>query len=215
LKRIAAFPAALLLLSACASSQVDMNEPRRIVGTESAVRIDAEINDELRAGAPLAITYEITNQRQTAIAVADILPEATFDEETGTVTVSIGAEVPGAVTLPRLIQIGPGEKKSFTTTARLASLIPAQTADPRVRPTALLRVKVNFLGDTAPFGELIGIPERFVADQRRADELFAVWLERNEVVYTNAVPVAVGAIRRTDPDAEGRVPIPTRRRRSG
>jgi hypothetical protein len=215
LKRIAALPAALLLLSACGSNQVNMNEPRRVVGTESAVRVDAEITDELRAGAPLAITYEITNQRQTAIAVADILPEATFDDETGTVTVNIGAEVPGAVTLPRLIRIGPGEKKSFTTTARLATFIPTRTADPRVRPTALLRVKVNFLGDTAPFGELIGIPERFVADQKRADELFAAWLERNEVVYTNAVPVALSAIRRSDPDADGRVPIPARRRRSG
>lgn len=216
MNRIATTSAVLLLLTACGSTnQVDMSEPRRVVGTESSVRVDAEIRDEMRNGAPLAITYQITNQRDTAIAVADIIPETSWDAETGTLTVNIGSEVPGAVTLPRLIRIGPGEKKSFSTNARIGQLIPARTADPRVTPTTLLRVKVNFLGDTAPFAELIDIPERFVADQKRADELFSAWLERNEVVYTNAVPVQISSARRTplEPDAATRNPVPTRRRR--
>jgi len=196
----------LLFLTACATTAVNMSEPRRIVGTESSVRIDAEISDELRAGAPLGITYQITNQRSTAIAVADILPETTWDPETHTVTVSIGSEVPGLTILPRLVKIGPGEKKSFTTTARVARLM-AQSSDPRKTPLTLLRLKVNFLGDTEPFVELIDIPEKGIADAKRADELFAVWLERNEAVYTNAVPVQV-QVRRpaTESDAERRVP---------
>ena len=215
MKRIA-ITATLFLFASCSTNQVDMSEPRRVVGTESAVRVDAELTDELRPGAPLSLTYEITNQRTTAIAVADLLPESTYDSETGTITISIGSEVPGQQTLPRLIRIGPGEKKSFSTTARVATLIPARTADPRMLPTALLRVKVNFLGDTLPFAELIDIQEKFVTDAKRADELFAVWLERNEVVYTNAVPVKVTSARRSgDPDAEGRVPMPAPRRRRG
>lgn len=180
------FPAVLLLLAACTSTAVDMSEPRRVVGTESAVRVDAEIIEPARPGASVAITYEITNQRTTAIAVADILPETTFDRETRTVTVNIGSEVPGTTMLPRLVKIGPGEKKSFSTTARVALMPPSP--DPRVTST-LLRLKVNFLGDTAPFEELIDIPEKGIANTKLADQLFPVWLEKNEAVYTNAVPV--------------------------
>ena len=196
----------LLLLTACASTAVNMSKPRRVVGTESLVRVDAEINEVVRAGAPIGITYEITNQRTTAIAVADILPETTFDPETRTVTVNIGSEVPGTMLLPRLVKIAPGEKKSFSTTARVNRMLPAQSADPRVNATTLLRLKVNFLGDTAPFAELIDITEKAVADSKRADELFPVWVEKNEVVYTNAVPVQVTPARAAEGDAAQRSP---------
>ncbi len=202
----------LLFSAACASTAVNMSEPRRVVGTESMVRVDAEISDELRAGAPIGITYVITNQRTTAIAVADILPDTTFDPETRTVTVNIGSEVPGTTILPRLVKINPGEKKSFQTSARIARMLPAESADPRKVPTTLLRLKVNFLGDTAPFAELIDIPEKGIADAKRADELFPVWLERNEAVYTNAVPVQVTSARRQPMEGDAETGRTTRRR---
>jgi len=204
---------ALLLLSACATNTVDMTEPRRVVGTESAVRVDAQISDELRPGSPLAITYQITNQRAAAIAVADILPETSFDSESGTVTVSIGSEVPGETTLPRLIRIAPGETKSFSTTAAVARLMPVRSADPRAIPRTLLRLRVNFLGDTGPFAELLDLPEKMVLDKKRADELFMVWLERNEVVYTNAVPVRVTSSRSLGTETGIERPTTVRRRR--
>jgi hypothetical protein len=192
---------ASVLLSACASKPpVNMSATRRVVGTENAVRIDAEIVEEMRVGGAISITYVITNQRPTAIAVADILPETTYDREAGTMTVSIGSEVPGEVTLPRLVRIDPGEKKSFTTAARVGRVMP-MTLNPQAPARTLLRLKVNFLGDTTPFAELIDIPERFVASKERADALFAPWLERNEVLYTNAIPVQVSAARNAGPDA--------------
>ncbi len=204
----------LLLLTACSSTTaVNMSEPRRVVGTESLVRVDGEISNEMRVGAPLGITYAITNQRTTAIAVADIVPETTFDAETRTITVSIGSEVPGATILPRLVEIGPGEQKSFTTSARIARLIPVQSGDPRRTPTTLLRLKVNFLGDTGPFAELIDIPEKGIADPKRADELFTAWLERNEAVYTNAVPVDVTSARAVAPESDAARRAPGRRGR--
>jgi hypothetical protein len=193
--------ALLLLLTACATTAVDMTEPRRIVGTEEMVRIDAQVTgEEIWSGARIPITYEITNQRETPIAVADLIPETSYDRETHLFTVSIGSEVPGNTMLPRLVTIGPGEKKTFSAVARIVSIRPAQPGDPmRIPPPAEFRLKMNFLGDTAPFHALIGIKEVAVADAKLADELFPLWLERNEVIYTNAIPMRWGAPRESMP----------------
>jgi hypothetical protein len=202
----------LLLLTACAATTVDMSEPRRIVGTESSVRLDAQLSaDHVAPGAQIPFTYEITNQRATAIAVAEQIPDTTYDAESRTFTVSIGAEIPGNVMLPRLISIGPGEKKTFSGLARLIFVAP-RTADPRINvASASFRLKLNFLGDTEPFRELIGIREVAVADAKRADELFPLWLERNEVVYTNAIPMRWAARSRETGGAEQQT-APVRRR---
>jgi len=189
--KLASSSVLLLLLAGCASAPVDMNEPRRIVGTENAVRVDAQVTgEEARPGQQIPITYEITNQRSTPIAVADIVPATTYDAETRTFTVVVGSEVPGQASLPRLIAIAPGEKRAFSVAARLVYLIPPRDADPmKATEPANLRLMVNFLGDTAPFQRLIGIKEVGIVDAKLADELFPLWVERNEVVFTNSIPM--------------------------
>jgi hypothetical protein len=192
MKRLRVLPLFFVVAAiGCATAPpVDMDEPRRVVGTESSVRVDAEVvGEELRAGVPLPITYEITNQRDEEIAIADILPETTYDAESNTLTVNIGSEVPGSTLLPRLIAIAPGEKKTFSTSARLAGLATKPTANPQRRPSLELRLKVNFLGNTEGFEDLIAMTQKAVGDAKRADEVFPVWLERNEAVYTNAIPM--------------------------
>lgn len=172
-----------------------MNEPRRLVGTESSVRIDAQvIGDEIRPGSKLPLTYEITNLRSTPIAVAELVPHTTFDIEANTFTVNIGSEVPGNELLPRLVEIAPGEKQTFRITANIQPIMPPHDLS-KPRPPAEFRIKVNFLGDTKPFRALIGIQERAVADSKLADELFNVWLEANEIVTTNSVPMKWSARR--------------------
>jgi hypothetical protein len=181
-----------LLLAGCASTAaVDMNEPRRIVGTESSIRIDGQIvGEEIQPGAQIPMSYEITNMRSTPIAIAELVPETSYDQDTNTFTVTIGSEVPGNELLPRLIEIAPGEKRTFTTSARVQPIVQMGEVDPlKPLPPSGLRLKVNFLGDTAPFRKLIGISERAVADRTLADALFPLWLEHNEIVYTNSVPM--------------------------
>lgn len=216
MKQTAGILLSLLFSAACSSvPPVNMSAPRRVVGTERSVRIDAEISEEMRIGGSIAITYVITNQRNTAIAVADVTQETTFESETRTMTVNIGAEVPGETVLPRLLRIGPGENRRFATTARMARAILPASADPRVPNRALLRLKINFLGDTAPFAELLDIPGKSIADKQRADALFTPWLEGNEVLYTNAIPVLLTSPRApgTEADAGRGAPPPAPRRR--
>jgi hypothetical protein len=190
-----------------------MAEPRRIVGTENSVRVDAQVSaDQVAPGSYIPITYEITNQRETAIAVAELLPETTYDPDSHMFTVSIGSEVPGNELLPRLVTIAPGEKKSFSAMARVIYVrTPRQTDSQLGSEPAGLRLKLNFLSDTEPFRELIGIKEVAVADAKLADALFPLWLERNEVVYTNAIPMRWAARTRDFGDASERR-APARRR---
>ncbi|HXH41097.1 MAG TPA: hypothetical protein VNN08_20890 [Thermoanaerobaculia bacterium] len=196
MKRVACF-LALLLAVACNStappvpaskpSSIDMKEPRRMVGTESNVRVDAEIyGEDMVQGASIAIKYDITNQRSTPILVADLLAQSNYDPDTSTVTIVIGSEIPGEEFLPRLISIPSGERRSFKTGARINIGVPPGSWSPKPRA---LQIRVNFLTDPAPFVKLIDIPERSVRDPKLAAEIFPKWVEGNETVTTNALPM--------------------------
>ncbi len=151
-------PIALLLVifAACASTKpVDMNEPRRVVGTENEVRVDAEVyGDTLEPNVNIPIKYEITNNRPTAILIADLVPMATYDRDSTTVTIDIGSEIPGEQFLPRLISIPSGGKKSFNSSAHVSIMQNPSTTPFAPRPNAL-RLRINFLSETKPFEKLI------------------------------------------------------------
>jgi hypothetical protein len=203
--------AAALATSCATTKPVNLKEPRRVVGTENDVRIDAEIDgDRLTASQTINLKYDISNRRQMPIAIADILPDSSYDPDTRTVTIGIGTEVPGEQMLPRLVVIAPGETKSFVTAARVTILIPAGAPNPFIRYPNALRVKVNFLGDTEPFAKLISIAERGVHDPNLAADLFPKWLERNETLVTGTVPMRWGA---AADDIAPPVVAPARRRR--
>jgi hypothetical protein len=210
-RRFALAGLTLILVSCSTTKPVDMTEARRIVGTESDVRVDAEVyGDHLGPSVTVPLKYDITNHRKTTILIADLIPDAAYDPETHMVTVSIGAEIPGEQFLPRLIPIRPGEKKSFSASAHI--VIVANTASPWVpRPNAL-RLKVNFLGDPGPFEKLISIPEKAVRDPALAAQLFPKWVEGNETVFTNVLPMRWVGMGSSDEPATDQAP---RRRRPG
>lgn len=182
-----------VLAAGCASSGTVVNpeEPRRVVGTENDVRIDAQVfGEKISAATALPIRYEITNQRNTPIAVADIVPHSSYDEETRTITIDLGSEVPGTELLPRLITIAPGEKKSFSTAARVRIAMPGDVRSLAAGIPATLRIKLNFLGgELNPFEPLLTMTQKAINDRTLADALFPTWVEMNEVVYTNAIPM--------------------------
>ncbi|HLJ74598.1 MAG TPA: hypothetical protein VKU62_08445 [Thermoanaerobaculia bacterium] len=199
-----------LFLAACATTKpVPMSEPRRVVGTDNDVRIDAEVvGDRLGPNVTVPLQYDITNNRRNTILIADLLPESTYDPDTRTVTINIGSEIPGEEFLPRLIPIRPGERKSFKTAAHVT--IVANMASPWVpRPNAL-RLKVNFLSNPEPFQMLIAIPEKAVRDRALAAQLFTKWVEGNETVFTNSLPMRWGSLPSDEPADQT---TPGRRRR--
>ena len=197
---------AAMVLASCASSPVNLNESRRVLGTENAVRVDAEVwGDKLSQSTAVTFKYDITNDRPTSIAIAELLPVASYDPDTQAVTIDLGSDVPGEQFLPRLVVIGPGEKRSFSAVAHVNILLPPNRANsPMTRYPNALQVKLSFLNDPQPFAMLVGIPERAVYDPKLANELFPKWLESNEVVVTNTLPMRWGAEETAMPSATGR-----------
>jgi hypothetical protein len=209
----------LLLIASCNSvtppapattpGKINMKEPRRMVGTENNVRVDAEIfGEEMIQGGSIAIKYEITNQRATPILIADLIAQSNYDPDTRTVTIDIGSEIPGAELLPRLLAIPSGERRTFHAGAHISIAIPPNS--PWTPKPRALQLRVNFLGDPAPFVKLVDIPERSIRDKKLADELFPKWVERNETVTTNALPM-----RWQGPRTSGMDDAPPARRRRG
>lgn len=201
--------------ASCASTprQVDLKEPRRALGSEAGVRIDAMVyQDELSESTAIPITYEITNHRKAPILVADLMPASTYDGETQTVTISLGSEVPGDNFLPRMILIAPEEKRTFSTVAH--AVITALPGSPWIPRPSLVRLRLSFLTDPKPFQNLIGISEKAVYDPKMAADLFPKWVDVNETVLTNPLPMHwVGGGRR----APGMEPVaqPPQPRRPG
>lgn len=190
----------LSLVVGCSTASVDMEEETRVLGVENGVRVDALFFGLTGSGrsATVSINYEVENQRSEPIAFAEVVPISSFDGESGTFTVIVGSEVPGHQMLPRLIELKPGERKSFSTSARLI----VQTLDPEYRglPPRDIQLKVVYLEDVEPFRELVGISEVSVSDAKRADELFLPWVETTRSVTTNAVPLRSSRTTETVPD---------------
>jgi len=196
----------LVPLGACKTASVDMEEESRVLGFENGVRVDALFFGLTGSGrsSTISVTYEIENQRSASIAFAEIVPLSSFDSETGTFSVIVGSEVPGQEMLPRLIEIKPGERLSFSTSARL--VVPAIDPELRGMPPRDVQLKAVYLEDVEPFRELVGIPEVAVRDPKRADELFLPWVEGTRSVTTNAVPLRSRSMSQRTPDRSAAQP---------
>lgn len=184
--------AVLAVLSTTASyaAHVDMSDPKRALGREDDIRVDAQLfEDTVASNGPIRVVYQIHNFTPNYIAIADKVCDSSYDAESRTIVVSIGAEVPRDTTMPHLVTIAPGEKKVFNagTTVRVVT---SETRSPLASVPRFVQIKVNVLRDATPFHALIEqqarTPQKAVT---LANELFDRWLDVNDAIDLNAIPV--------------------------
>jgi hypothetical protein len=184
-KFVAAAGAAILTTALHAAS-IDMNDPRRSVGRQDDVRVDAQLtNDTISPGTPISLTWQIQNFTDSQVAVATRVIDATYDQDSRTITVSIGSEVPPDGTMPAMIVIKPGEKKVF----QAAAVTKVAAAASRSRSPRYVQIKVSILRDLSPFLTLIARQTPTSKPQQLSDELFDRWFESTDTIFLNTLPV--------------------------
>lgn len=177
---------AVIHAAAASAAAIDMDDPRRALGREGDVRVDAQIIQEVVSpGSPIGVTYQIENLTSAPVGIAHRIATASYDSDTQTITLAIGAEVPEDGRMPHMVMIAPGEKKVLTAgaTPALTAAIVRTGGAPR-----LVQIKVSILRDIEPFAALIGRQDPrngIVLD----DEQFEKWFESNDTIFLNSVPV--------------------------
>jgi hypothetical protein len=179
----------VLQAAAAYAAHVDMTDPRRALGREDDVRVDAQlVDDNVSSGSPVGITYQIQNFTKSPIAVAGKMCDISYDTDSRTITVSVGSEVPKDGEMPRLVTIGPGEMKTFTCGAILHVTTPVNRS-PFTAVPQFVQIKVNVLRDLLPFRPLIDQQAHTAEPIELTDQQFDQWLESNDTIMLNAIPV--------------------------
>ncbi|HYK00955.1 MAG TPA: hypothetical protein VE974_04310 [Thermoanaerobaculia bacterium] len=189
--------AAIVLIHAAAASAagpIDMDDPRRVVGRENNVRVDALlVQDTITPGSVVGITYQIQNLSDEPVAVASKLVAASYDSDSRTITLALGAEVPQDGKMPQVELIAPGEKKVFRGGATpVLSLGALRT--PHAAPR-FVQVKVSVLRNLTPFTAVN-------SGQLLSDSQFDQWFEANDTIFLNTIPVRFSPRRSNDQSAE-------------
>jgi hypothetical protein len=198
--------ATFLVAAAAHAARIDMKDPRRALGREDDIRVDCEMaQDTITRSGPLNVTYRIQNLTNAPIAIADKVASVSYDEDSRTITLSIGAEVPEE-TVPHLVVIAPGAKKTLTA-GSVINVAVANTTEHSQTTPAYVQVRVNVLRDLTAFRDLIA-----ASDQNKTlafpDKLFDSWIDATDTVFCNAIPVhwSAGGSRNDPPTAEQKMP---------
>jgi len=202
LKLLATFLAIVPLQIATVASAagIDMDNPRRSLGREGDVRIDAQLlRETVSPGTPIGVTFQIQNLSPSTVAIANEETDASFDDESRTITVVVGSEIPPDGNMPRVELIAPGETRLFRAAA-MPILNGATLRSQHGRIPRFVQVKVAILRNLSAFLPLIE-RQQTKNRPRLSDQQFDQWLESNDTIFLNAVPVEF--VRRTaDGDAE-------------
>src|SRR5260370_10652736 len=109
---LAAMATTVIAAASAMAAHVDLKDPKRAVGREGDVRVDAQLTqDTLSQASPINVMYQIENLSAIAVAIADKVLDTTFDPDARTITLSIGAEVPPGPNMPHLVIIRPCHKR--------------------------------------------------------------------------------------------------------
>jgi hypothetical protein len=174
---------------AAQAARLDLNDPKRAVGREDNIRIDAQLNDDtLSPSYPVSVTYQIENLTNAPVAIADKVASADYDPESNTITLSIGAEVPSGASMPHLVAIRPGEKKVLTASS-FAHIPMPSVRTPWTSVPRFVSIKVSVLRDLNTFGHLLEKQSAGEPSQPFPNDLFDRWVEGSESVYLNVIPI--------------------------
>ena len=188
-----------------ASTGIDMNDPRRALGREGDVRIDAKlVTETVSPGAPIGVTWQIQNFTDSPVAVAPKVVDVSYDEDNRTITVAIGSEVPDEGKMPLMTVVAPGEKKVFRSGAMLAMGASALRANARGGEPRLVQVKVSILRDLEPFVAMIRKQTADAPAITLSDDLFEQWFESTDTIFLNTLPVQWSGRIQKGVDAESR-----------
>ena len=180
--------ASTFFYTAAYAARVDMNDPRRALATDDDLRIDAQLSDDtIGSGSTVNVTYQVQNDSQRPVAIANKIIDSSYDPESLTVTVSIGSEIPNGPTMPRLCVVKAGEKRTFSTAVPVHVVMPA-TRSPFLAYPRYVQVKVIVLRDIAPFSDLIA-RQHDTVQPPLPDALFETWVQNNDAIFLNAIPV--------------------------
>ena len=178
----------LATAAAYAAPHVDMKDPRRALARADDVRIVAELQqDTLQQNGPVMVTYQVENLSDSPIAIADHLSDTDFNPDDDTLTLSIGAEALTTKTLPHLAVIAPGEKKTFRAGGSVHGVVNAHGPFAVVPHSVLIRV--NILRDVSAFRQAIAAQQRPNAVVGVTNEMFDRWIDANDSIDLNALPV--------------------------
>lgn len=180
--------ATTLVTTTAFAARVDMKDPRRALALDDDLRIDAQLGDEsIASGSSVNVTFQVQNNTKKPVALAPKVTESSYDADSQTVTVSIGSEIPDGPTMPHLTVIKAGETRTFTTLASVHVVMPAAQSPFAAYPR-YVQVKVNVLRDVAPFEDLIA-QQRETTAPPLPDSLFEAWLQSNDAIFLNPIPV--------------------------
>jgi hypothetical protein len=178
----------LCTTTAAYAAGVDMKDPRRALALDDDLRIDAQLADDaIGSGSSVNVTFQIQNNTRKPVAIANKVSDSSYDPESQTVTISIGSEIPNGATMPHLSIVKAGETRTFTTAAMVHVVMPTAQS-PFVAYPRYVQVQVNVLRDIAPFNELIA-RQRDAAQPPLPDSLFETWVQNNDAIFLNAIPV--------------------------
>ena len=183
------FVVTLMLTSAAmAAARVDMKDPRRALAREDNIRIDAQLlQDTLQPNGPIQVTYQIENLSGSAVAIADRISDVDFNPDDVTLTLTIGAEALTMKTLPHLVVIMPGEKKTLRSGGTVRGVLNAHGPFAVVPHSVLIRV--NVLRDVAAFRQAIAAQQQPNAAVAVTNDMFDRWIDSNDSIELNTLPV--------------------------
>jgi len=180
---------------------IDLSDPRRAVGLDDDVHIDAQLlQDSVSAGSPIGVRCLIENRTRAEIAISQTF-STSYDAASRTITLSVGTEVPVHGAMPRMIVIASGEKRNFAGSA-LLQIGGAGLQGRFATPPRYVQIDMTVLRDVAPFRALIDQTATSTKSVVLTDALFDKWMESNDTIALNAVPVRfVGGVSQFMADA--------------